>query len=105
MRPYIDMHSFCPHVHGKHIINTHRRHTNHALTLKCITHNIIWTSGGISIDCLPPICILSRMETTGFPEFPTVQPYYVLSCLQWLGQLKLGIMYGWGDWEYYKGTL
>ena len=32
-----------------HIINPHRRHTNRALTLKCIAH--IWTSGGLSIDC------------------------------------------------------
>ena len=42
------MHYFCPHVHGMHIINPHRCHTNHVLTLKCITH--IWTSGGLSVD-------------------------------------------------------
>ena len=34
---------FCPHVHSMHIINPHRHHANHALTLKCIVH--IWTSG------------------------------------------------------------
>ena len=46
---YIDMHYFCSHVHGMHIINPHRRHTNCTLTLKCIVH--IRTSGGLSVDC------------------------------------------------------
>ena len=50
---YIDMHYFWPHVYGMHIINPHRRHTNRALTLKCIVR--IWTSGGLSVDwCVQP---------------------------------------------------
>ena len=46
------MHYFCSHVHGMHIINSHRRHANHArtLTLKRIVR--IWTSSGPSIDWL-----------------------------------------------------
>ena len=31
-----------------HIINSHRRHANRALTLKCIVR--IWTSGGLTVD-------------------------------------------------------
>ena len=49
LHPYIDMYYFLHHAHGMHIINPHRRHTNRALTLKCMVH--IWTSGGLSVDC------------------------------------------------------
>ena len=44
----IDIHYFCPQVHFMNIINSHRHHTNRALTLKCTVRT--WTSSGLSVD-------------------------------------------------------
>ena len=55
-----------------HIINPHRRHTNRALTLKCIAR--IWTSGRLSVDCYlmsgncvpaPPRRVCTIISTVG----------------------------------------
>ena len=45
------MHALFLTPHAWHVfVNPHRRHANRTLTLKCIVR--IWTSGGLSVDCI-----------------------------------------------------